>query len=481
MSTTIDRFPRDCEICLINPFITSTERYGKEIGDIGGHQMPLGIYYLAAYLMQNGEKSEVIDAESLHIIHDDVIAILKNSSIKIVGITSTTVAFRNARSLAEKMRQELPHIVVVIGGPHMSAMAEATMQCGAFDYGIIREGEIAFTKLVKFILRKEGKLEDISNLYYLKEGKTLSNPCVESIKDLDSIPFPARRLCPDMSLYKPPIGAFRQLPVMNMITSRGCPYQCIFCDNNTFGRITRFHSAEYVAAEIKELITLYHAKEIAFLDDTFVLDKKRLYTLFELLNKEGLRFPWTCMTRVNNLDYDLLKFMRDNGCWQIRIGIESGNQEVLNFIKKGITLEQVRNAADWCNKLKILVSGFFIIGHHIDTPQTIQETIEFAASLPLTDVIATINTPIPGTESYRMAKTYGTYDESDWTSLNYWTPIFIPHGLTREFMLKKQSELYRRFYFRPGVLLRQLSKIKSLPILAGLIRNAILGLRFTKK
>jgi len=443
--------------------------------------MPLGIYYLAAYLMQHDEKPEVIDAESLRIVHDEVVDFLKLSRVKIVGITSTTVAFRNARCLAEKIRQELPSVVIVIGGPHMSAMADVTMQCGAFDYGIIKEGEIAFTKLVKFILRKEGELEDISNLYYLKEGKTLSNPCIESIKDLDSIPFPARRLCPDISLYKPPIGAFRQLPVMNIITSRGCPYQCIFCDNNTFGRITRFHSAEYVAAEIKELITLYRAKEIAFLDDTFVLDKKRLYKLFELLNKENLNFPWTCMTRVNNLDYDLLKFMRDHGCWQIRIGIESGNQEVLDFIKKGITLEQVRNVANWSNKLKILVSGFFIIGHHIDTLQTIQETIEFAASLPLTDVIATINTPIPGTESYRIAKMYGTYDESDWTSLNYWTPIFVPNGLTRELMLNKQSELYRRFYFRPGVLWRQLSKIRSFAILAGLLKNAILGLRFTKE
>lgn len=474
-------FSSDSEIILINPFITSVERYGKDIGDIGGHQMPLGIYYLAAYLLSDGKKVEVIDAESLRMTHDAVTAFLKKSSAKIIGITSTTVAFHNARSLAQQIRKDLPRAVIIIGGPHMTAMPDATMRCGAFDYGVVREGEVALSKLASFILSHKGHLKDIPNLYYFENAQLRNNPDVGYIEDLDTIPFPARQLCGDISLYKPPVGAFRLLPVVSMITSRGCPYECIFCDNNTFGRRVRFHSAEHVVSEIKELVQKYHVKEIAFLDDTFVLDKKRVRRIFEMLAKDGVHLSWTCMTRVNNLDFELLRFMRDHGCWQIRIGIESGNQEVLDFIKKGITLEQVRNVANWCQALKICVSGFFMIGHHIDTPQTIQETVEFAAKLPLTDVIATINTPIPGTESYKRAKEYGTYDEGDWTSLNYWTPNFIPKGLTEEFMLAKQSELYRRFYFRPDVLLRQIGKIRSPGILLGFLRNAFLGLRFTTR
>jgi len=270
-------------------------------------------------------------------------------------------------------------------------------------------------------------------------------------------------------------------PVMNMLTSRGCPYQCIFCDNNTFGRKTRFFSAEYVVAEIKELINKYGAREIAFLDDTFVVDKKRLHKIFALLDADGTRFPWTCMTRVNNLDFETLQFMADHGCWQIRVGVESGSQKVLDFIRKGITLEQVRNVADWCKKLKVKVSGFFIIGHHIDTPETINDTIEFALSVPLTDIITTINTPIPGTESYRLAREYGEYKEDDWMSLNYWTPVFVPKGLTKEFMLKKQAEMYSRFYRRPAVILRQLGKIKSLGDLKMYLKNALLGAKFLQK
>ncbi|MBI5675810.1 MAG: radical SAM protein [Nitrospirae bacterium] len=465
-------------VYLINPFITSAERYGKDIGDIGGHQMPLGIYYLAASLIKDSVEVNVIDAEALNLVHEEVVALLIKSDTKIVGITSTTVAFRNTRMLAEMIRKALPDINIVIGGPHMTAMPDATMKTGAFDYGIVREGEIAFSKLVQLLLYGRGTIDEIPNLYYKNAVEIVCNPGIEYIQDIDTIPFPARHLWSDISVYKPPIGAFRQYPVISMITSRGCPYQCIFCDNNTFGRKTRFFSAEYVVAEISEVINKYGAREIAFLDDTFVLDKKRLYKIFDLLAQKRIKFTWTCMTRVNNLDYKTLKFMKDNGCWQIRFGIESGNQEVLNFIKKGITLEQVRNVTEWCRRLKISSTGFFMIGHHIDTPQTIQETIDFAASLPLTDVTATINTPIPGTESYEKAKEYGTYDESDWTSLNYWTPVFVPRGLTRDFMLQKQAELYRRFYFRFEVIVRQILKIRSFNMFLMSIKNAILGLGF---
>lgn len=465
-------------IYLVNPYITSSERYGREIGDIGGHQMPLGIYYLAGYLLRNGENVEAVDCEAFDISHEDLIETLKKSSVKIVGITSTTVCFYRTRSLAEMIRKQLPDVKIVIGGPHITAMPEETMQTGAFDYGIVHEGEMGFSKLVDFLLHAKGKLKDVPGLYYMNEGMVLHTPPAEYIQDMDTLPFPARQLCPDISVYKPPVGAFRRKPVSSVITSRGCPYRCIFCDNNTFGRKCRFFSAEYVVREIEEVIQKYGAKEIAFLDDTFVLRKKRLQKIFDLLNDKGITFSWTCMTRANNLDYETLKFMADNGCWQIRVGIESGNQKVLDFIKKGITLQQVRDVAEWCKKLKIKMSGFFMIGHHIDTPETIQETIDFALSLPLTDIIATINTPIPGTESYDKARAYGKYDEGDWTSLNYWTPVFVPKGLTGEFMLKKQAEMYSRFYRRPLVILRQIGKIRSLEDLLMYLRNAILGLKF---
>ena len=187
------------------------------------------------------------------------------------------------------------------------------------------------------------------------------------------------------------------------------------------------------------------------------------------------------MTRANNLTYDLLKFMKDKGCWQVRIGIESGEQKVLDFIKKGITIQQVTNAANWCHKLKIKMSGFFMVGHHIDTVETINKTIDYALSIPLTDVIVTINTPIPGTESYLKAREYGTYDDRDITKLNCWNPVFIPHGLTADILMQKQAEFYRRFYLRPRVIMSQMSKITNPKVLFTMMKNAAMGITFLLK
>jgi len=467
-------------IVLVNPHITSRERYGKDVGDIGGHQMPLGIFYLAAYLIKHGFSVRIVDAEAEGIPHEGVVELLQGSGVRIVGITSTTVGFRNAGRLAGLLRQRLPGVPLVIGGPHLTAMPVQTMKTGLFDYGIVKEGEAPFLKLSAALLRDEGRLEEIPGLLYLRNGEVVENGGHEIIPRLDDIPIPARELSPDMTVYQPPVGAFREKPVASVITSRGCPYRCIFCDNNTFGRFVRFFTAEYVAREIRTLVREHGIREIAFLDDTFVIDKARLRRIFEILRGDGILFPWTCMTRVNNLDRETLSFMKANGCWQIRIGIESGNQQVLEFVKKGITLEQVRNVTGWCRELGIRTTGFFMIGHHVDTPATIEETIEFALALPLSDVVVTINTPIPGTESYDLARLYGEYLEDDWTSLNYWTPVFVPKHLTRELMLRKQGEFYRRFYRRPRVLLGQIAKIRDVRSVWKFAKSSFLGYRFTK-
>jgi radical SAM superfamily enzyme YgiQ (UPF0313 family) len=467
-------------IVLVNPFITSRERYGKDIGDIGGHQMPLGIFSLAAFLRAQGFEVAVLDAEALQLSHEAVADMIVRSGARAVGITSTTVGFRNAGRLASLVRHRLRNMPLIIGGPQMTAMPVKTMETGLFDYGIVREGEIPLAKLCAFLFKGEGGLEAVPNLVWREGGVIRSNPADCVVARLDDLPPPVRDFCPDLSAYKPPVGAFREQPVASVITSRGCPYRCIFCDNNTFGRKVRFFSARYVAEEIRVLIKDFRVREIAFLDDTFVLDKARLREIFGILRREGIAFPWTCMTRVDNLDCGTLEFMKESGCWQIRVGIESGNQRVLNFIKKGITLKQVRDVTGWCKELGIRTTGFFMVGHHIDTRETIDETIRFALALPLSDVVVTVNTPIPGTESYEKAREYGQYEESDWSSLNYWTPVFVPKGLTRELLLEKQAEFYRRFYRRPRVLLGQLGKIRSPRSLGMLVRGSLQGHRFMR-
>ncbi len=468
-------------IFLIYPNITSKERYNKDIDAIGGHQLPLGVYYLASYLKNQGRNVDVIDAEATEISDQEIVNILRQASATVVGISSTTVAFRNARKLAEKIKKELPDVQIVIGGPQITAMPQKTMETLAFDYGIVQEGEIAFSMLLEHILDKKNNLKQIPNLFYIENETIKSNPEKMVINNLDTIPFPDRTLVKNLNIYTPPIGAFRQQPVASVITSRGCPHSCIFCDNNTFGKSIRYFSAEYVADEIEYLINNFGIKEISFLDDTFIVNKKRFKKIFSLLKEKSINISWTCMTRVDNLDFETLQFMKDHGCWQIRVGVESGNQDVIDFIKKGITLAQVEKVVKDCKKLKIMATGFFMIGHHIDTPDTIKQTIDFALSIPLTDVVVTINTPIPGTESYQLARKYGDYNEKDWTSLNYWTPVFVPKGLSQEYLLEQQKNFYKRFYLRPQIIYKQISKIRSFRIAGLLLKSTMSGIRFMKK
>jgi radical SAM superfamily enzyme YgiQ (UPF0313 family) len=239
-----------------------------------------------------------------------------------------------------------------------------------------------------------------------------------------------------------------------MITSRGCPSMCTFCDNSIFGRKYRKRSAENIVSEIKHLRQMFGIKEFAFVDDTFLIDKKRIYTLFELLDQENISFYWTCMSRINNTDYDFLKFLKSKGCWHISFGIETGDEGILKLIKKNISLEKAQDVIRWCKQLKIKTKGFFIIGHPGETLETINKTIKFACKLPLDDIVATINTPIPGSEQYAEVSQYGSLDIADWSKYNYWRPVFVPNGLTQDVLLQKHREIYRKFYLRPRILLR---------------------------
>jgi radical SAM superfamily enzyme YgiQ (UPF0313 family) len=274
--------------------------------------------------------------------------------------------------------------------------------------------------------------------------------------DLDRLPFPAYDLLPDLTQYTPSPSKYKKLPVVNIITSRGCPNQCTFCDKSVFGSKFRPRTARNIADEISLLHQEYGVREIAFVDDTFTVGKKRVYELFDLLRQEGLNFPWTCMTHVASTDRDLIRFMKDRGCWHVSLGIESGDPGILKTIRKGISLDQIRNVAKWCHEVGIRTGGFFMVGHPGETLETIEKTIRFALELPLNDVVVTINTPIPGSAQYKEALQHGTLDQDDWSQFNYWRPVFVPRGLTEEILIEKHREFYRRFYLRPRVMTRYL-------------------------
>jgi radical SAM superfamily enzyme YgiQ (UPF0313 family) len=462
------------KVVLINPPITIAERYGADIGDIGGHQAPLGMLFLASFLEKHGVNVHIVDSEFEALNIMDVIARIEKIAPDLVGLTSTTVAFKNTIKLAEAIKKSRGNVPITIGGCHVTSNPEETLNYSCFDYGVIGEGEETLLELARAISRKEN-ISAIKGIVYRNRGDhhIIQTPRRPYVSDLDELPLPAYHLLDDVESYHPPLGCYRYRPVFSMITTRGCPNRCIFCDNSVFGRKIRYHSAEYVLKAIQMLLDRYGAKEIAFVDDTFTVNRNRLLRILKLIKKEKVNFAWTCMARVDTLDYELLKLMKDAGCWQISVGIESGDQKILDLIKKGIRIEQVRRVANWGHSLGISMKGFFMVGHISETKESIATTINFAKSIPLTDVVVTIATPMKGSEFYTLANKYGDLRMSDYSSFSYWEPVFVPKGLTGQDLLDAQRTFYRKFYTRFPVMLRQVKKIRRVSILLTLLFHSV--------
>ncbi|MBI5212493.1 MAG: cobalamin B12-binding domain-containing protein, partial [Nitrospirae bacterium] len=317
------------KIVLLYPPISRMERYSSVIGEAGSQQIPLGIYYLASYLRENGVDVRVTDSEVENLTEDEIIKRIETFSPQFVGVSSTTVAFHRALEIARAIKKHFEHIKIILGGPHITSNVSHAMSYYEFDYGVLREGEITLLELLK-TLCDGGSIENVKGIAYRDDDCSLrvTSPR-EYISDLDILPFPAYDLVKDIMLHAPPPSNYKALPVVNMITSRGCPSQCTFCDRNVFGRKYRERSAENVFAEVKFLIKRYNVKEIVFVDDTFLINKQRLYKIFDLLEREKIYFHWTCMSRINDVDYEFLRFIKAKGCWHISFGIESGDDEIL--------------------------------------------------------------------------------------------------------------------------------------------------------
>jgi radical SAM superfamily enzyme YgiQ (UPF0313 family) len=448
-------------VTLIYPNISKEERYGSKIGESGGTQQPLGIAYLGAFLQSKGIQVQLIDAESGNLTHEEVLQRGKSFKTDVYGISTTTLVFAKAISLSKFLKKRNPGIPIIIGGPHISGTPLESMEHECFDIGVFGEGEVTIFEIVR-ALREGRGLEGIDGVIYRKNGHLHKNNPRKYIENLDDLPLPARDLLPSLKHYLPPPLNYKSSPCATIITTRGCPYGCTFCDHNTFGRRYRMRSAENIVYEMKHLIERYSTREFAFVDDTFNINDERLNRLFSLMKASNIKLPWTCMARINTASYEQLKAMKEAGCWHISFGIESGNRDIIKLIKKGIDLDYAREVVQYCKELGIYTKGFFIIGHPGETLKTIDETIDYALSTPFTDIVVTLNTPLPGSWNYDNIERYGTMATIDWSKHSMWIPVFIPHGLTEELLQKKHTEMIRKFYVRPSVIWEHLLQIRKL-------------------
>lgn len=429
--------------------------------EAGGKNEPIGILSLAAVLEKNNINVQILDAEGESLTIPDTIKRIAEIKPNILGITSSTTAFNKAKLIASEVKNKFPEIKTIIGGPHVTALPEETLEYDFFDFGIVGEAEYAFLEFIN-ALKDDKNYTEIKSLVYKDENKKVHiNPRRELIKNLDELPMPAIHLLKDYSLYTPQLTAYRKKPVGTVITSRGCPYQCIFCDRNAFGNKFRARSPEKIIEEIEYRIKKQGVKEIAFLDDTFTINKERVIKICDLLIEKKIDLIWSCSLRADTVDKELLKKMKQAGCWLISLGVESGNEQVLKFIKKNLNKDKVRECCKIAKEVGLKTRGFFMIGHPIDTKETIRETIDFAKSLPLYIAEFSITTPFPNTELDRIAENYGKVNHSDTTKFSQQFPVFVPNGLTKEYLDGIHKNARKEFYLRPKKILELISDIKS--------------------
>lgn len=460
------------KIIFVVPPIHMDEIWG-ELSEEGSVLPPLGISILASVTRSGGYDTKIMDFIAERISLDGAMERILKEAPDYVGITATTDMLNSAVKLASEIKRCDKGIVTLIGGPHLSAVPIETMEkFKCFDYGFVGESEDALLEFLKASERKDD-ISSVKGLVLRDNGRSVYTGVRQPIADMDRIPFPAWDLLPDISkYYKPAMINYKREPVTSLVTSRGCAGQCIFCDASVFGRRVRAYSSGYVIKAMENLIKNYGIKEVCFYDDTFVAFRKRLSEICDVLIERKMDITWSCNARVNLVNPDMLKLMKKAGCWQVAYGIESGSQRVLDTLKKGIRIEQIKEAVKWTKEAGMSTKGFFMLGSPGETREDIEMTRRLMLGIELDDALVEYFTPYPGTEVYGKIKDYGTFRPQE-ESVNTFAISFVPHGLTAEYLKEQFKSFYRSFYLRPRIIWNYIVRLGSIKKIFSLLLKFI--------
>jgi radical SAM superfamily enzyme YgiQ (UPF0313 family) len=354
-----------------------------------------------------------------------------------------------------------PHTIV--GGPQVTIMPELTMQNPVFDFGIEGEAEISMPRLIDAIAGG-GKPEGIGGVI-LRDGESVIRTVQTEIMPIDEIPFPLRDILPNDRYYDMTTEARK---VSSIMTARGCPYRCSFCERYIRGGHYRARSAGTVVVELDELVTKYGCTEVVIYDDTFTANKKRAAEICEEILARGLKFRWDCRTRVDCVEPELLRLMARAGCSRISYGVESAEADVLGLFNKKITIEQVEQAFAWTRSAGIKILAYFMLGAPGETRESIERTLALSRSLNPDFAYYSIVVPYPGTDLYDHAVSKGLIRFDYWKEyvrsegkLKEPAPMFEHGDITRKYLVSALKSAYARFYLRPGYIARRFRSIKS--------------------
>lgn len=443
-------------ILIVPPGGYYAERWKK------GASMPsLGICYIAGVLEKNGFLVEIIDSYAERLNLNGLTEKIKDSAPDLIGVTFTTENRFQGFDVIRQIKKDFSNILTMAGGPHVSLAAEDTMaNIPELDFIVRGEGENTVLELVN-ALSSNSPLEKIQGLSYRVGGKIIHNPDRPLIKDLDAMPFPSWNLVPwekyNFTLDVPGRGRLR---AANIMTSRGCPFNCNFCASQTmWGRTCRMRSADNILSEIGALRYNYNIKSLWIFDDTFTVSKKRIEEFCNKLLEREWDISWFCEIRTDTVDRPLLSLMKDAGCFSVGFGVESGSQRILdNVIGKGIRIEQVKEVAKICSELGIISNPFFIFSHPEETREDMKQTLSLINNWPKPSSISlSILHIYPGTRLFTLAKEKGILpSDFTWTKENDPRITIIPSAqghvpiFLDKFSLSELSEYIFQWRDRQG-------------------------------
>ncbi len=436
-------------VVLVHPTGSNWIPGRKDISATANRMAPLGILSMAAWLRAAGTDVAVLDFLGPGApvgIETQTRSILAGKP-DIVGISATTSSYLDGYELIIKVKRQVPQVRAVVGGVHASALGTTLLaQFPGIDYLCMGEGEQVLQDLA------DGRApREIPGLVWRDHGQPIANAPRAPIADLDNLPFPAyEKLAGFPARYHLPLFSYIRKPGATMVASRGCPYQCSYCDRSVFQRGYRYNSAAYVYAHLRHLRRRFGVRHVNIYDDLFTLHRTRTFDLCDLLTQKPLGLQFNCAVRVGHADDALLEALKAAGCLMVSVGIETGDAELMQVHKPGVGLEAVRDTVQRIQRKKLRVKGLFMMGLPGETATTIRKTSDFALSLNLDDMNMSKFTPFHGAPIWSRVQGEGVFNEN-WRLMNCLNFVYVPEGVkNREILDQLYNTHVKRFYESPA-------------------------------
>lgn len=412
---------------------------------------------MAGYLLSKGIDALIMDEQLDRVTEERLAEIIKEHEIKVIGISVLTLTSSRAYEISQMIRRNWPDVTIIMGGIHVTLLPEEPLYDDLADVVVRGEGEITCHELLERIFRQESYY-DIKGISFKRDGRIIHNLPRELIANLDELPpFPFHLFEENQDRYQ--FG--------NMLTSRGCPYDCIFCSQKVIGgKRYRTRSPENIVKEIELLVNHYHQDFIFFNNDNFIINRKHCYKLCELIIAR--KFPDNLKLGINAradvVDLQLLKRLKQAHVFIIIFGLETGSERIMKMIKKGETVAKCAEAVRLAKEAGLLVSGPYILGFPTETREESLQTIRTAFNLPVDFTRFNLLVPYPGTEVYKMIYKSRPSTRIDWSNFASHSGLtgqgipYVPEGRTAKELLWLQWKANFLFYLRP----KQIRQIRLL-------------------